>query len=201
MRRVVRIRRGRVKLYRGVMIDPPWNETGGAAKSKAFGAGARGADQHYPLLKTPEIPPAVMASGMFNLMPDAHLYLWVTNNFMEDGFWVMRQLGFRPIQKIEWVKDNPFDLKEDARFGLGRYFRGKTESCLFGVRGRGLSSEVCTPAKNLTNLIVRPKAKHSRKPPEAYLKVEKRAKPPYLEMFGRGSFDRPGWTCWGHEAI
>jgi N6-adenosine-specific RNA methylase IME4 len=199
------------------MIDPPWNETGGAAKSKAFGAGPRGADQHYPLLKTPEIPPAILASGMFNLTPDSHLYLWVTNNFMEDGIWVMNQLGFRLIQKIEWVKaprvpvwiePKPGVIVQpvggrlvypDRDFGLGRYFRGKTETCLFGVRGAGLS--VCTPAKNVTNLIVAPKTRHSRKPPEAYLKVEERTLPPFLEMFGRGSFGRANWDIHGNESI
>jgi hypothetical protein len=37
-------------LFRTILIDPPWNEAGG-------GKIKRGADQHYPLLKTREIVP------------------------------------------------------------------------------------------------------------------------------------------------
>ena len=57
---------------------------------------------------------------------NAHLYLWVTNSFLSDGLKVMEAWGFKYKTTITWVKD---------RFGLGQYFRGQTEQCLFGVKG------------------------------------------------------------------
>jgi hypothetical protein len=36
-------------MYSTILMDPPWNETGG-------GKIKRGADKHYPLVKTPDLP-------------------------------------------------------------------------------------------------------------------------------------------------
>lgn len=46
-------------MYRTILIDPPWLERG-AGKIK------RGADRHYPLLKTDEIISTIKNSGVFN---------------------------------------------------------------------------------------------------------------------------------------
>jgi len=180
--------------FRTVVLDPPWWETGGAAKSKAFGVGARGADQHYPLMKTPDILTTIQESGVFNPADNAHMWMWTTKRFLTDGLWVMDQLGFRYVTMLTWVKT-------DKRIGMGRYFRGRSEPLLFGVRGKGLDPSVCTDHKALDDLVLAPRTTHSRKPAESYLKIEARSKGPYLEMFGRGSFDRPGWECWGQQAI
>jgi hypothetical protein len=44
--------------------------------------------------------------------------MWVTNNYLEDGFRVLRAWGFRYVTKVEWIKD---------KAGLGQYFRGMSE--------------------------------------------------------------------------
>lgn len=94
------------KKYQIIYSDPPWNEAGG-------GVIKRGADRHYPLMKTKDI----MALPVPALcMDNAHLYLWVTNTFMRDGFKVMEAWGFEYKTMITWAKD---------RFGLGQYFRGQ----------------------------------------------------------------------------
>jgi N6-adenosine-specific RNA methylase IME4 len=46
-------------------------------------------------------------------------------------------------------------------------------------------------------LLVAPRREHSRKPDEAYARIEALAEGPYLELFARGS--RPGWDGWGLE--
>jgi N6-adenosine-specific RNA methylase IME4 len=126
------------------MLDPPWNETGG-------GRIRRGADRHYSLLTTNEIIQTVKESGAFIPDPEGcHLYLWATNNFLEDGLRVIRELGFRYITNIVWVKD---------RFGLGQYFRGQHELCLFAVKGR-----LMTRNRRTSTVITERKREHSRKP-------------------------------------
>jgi N6-adenosine-specific RNA methylase IME4 len=163
-------------VYQCIVIDPPWNETGG-------GKIKRGADRHYPLLKTPQIPVVIRKSGMFNPADNCHLYLWVTNNFLKDGLWVMEQLGFRYVTMVTWAKD---------RIGLGQYFRGQTEHMLFGVRGR-LPAQIRTQ----TTLVSAPRRRHSEKPVEAFNVIEKVSPGPRLEMFARA--DRSGWDVWGNE--
>jgi N6-adenosine-specific RNA methylase IME4 len=104
------------KQYKTIYADPPWAEYGG-------GKIKRGADNHYPLMKTKDIIALPVPSICEN---NAHLYLWVTNNFLPDGLEVMKAWGFQYKTIITWTKD---------RIGLGQYFRGITEQCLFGVKG------------------------------------------------------------------
>jgi len=75
-----------MKKYKTIYADPPWSETGG-------GKIRRGADRHYPLMKTSEI--IAMSPFVKGLAEEnCHLYLWVTNNFIQDGFKVMERWGF-----------------------------------------------------------------------------------------------------------
>lgn len=177
--------------YPTIVIDPPWPEHGGTPKA-SWGGGKRGADAHYPTVPVKQMPDLIMGSGVWKPEADAHLYLWVTKRFLPDGLWLMQQLGFVYKTQLTWVKS-------DNRIGLGQYFRGRSEPLLFGVRGRGYA--VRTAARNLDDLIVAPRTVHSRKPPESYLKIEARSRGPYLEMFARGRFSRPGWTVWGNQAL
>ena len=69
---------------------------------------------------------------------NCHLYLWVTNNFLKDGLKVMEAWGFRYVTMITWTKAEK-DMYNNYRLqnaGLGQYFRGLTESCLFGIKGK-----------------------------------------------------------------
>ena len=167
-------------IYKTIVSDPPWNESGG-------GKVKRGADRHYPLLKSHEIVEVMLTSGRWCIDDEgAHLYLWVTNNHLEDGLFVMRALGFRYVTTRTWSKD---------RIGLGQYWRGQTEPCLFGVRGRQ-KAKVRTESTLVGKGIV-PRGKHSAKPQVFYDEIEKVSPGPYLEMFARQP--RPGWTTWGNE--
>jgi len=52
--------------------------------------------------------------------------IWTTNNFLKDALEVVEAWGFNYKTLITWVKD---------RFGLGQYYRGQTEHCIFAVKG------------------------------------------------------------------
>jgi N6-adenosine-specific RNA methylase IME4 len=171
----------RVGDYRTVYADPPWFEAGG-------GKIKRGADRHYALMKTRDIcalPVSTWAA------PDAHLYLWVTNNFLQDGLEVMEAWQFRYVTTITWMKD---------RAGLGQYFRGLTEHCLFGVRGR-LPYQLSEDGRRLqgvTGFFESPRGAHSAKPSEMRRMIERVSPAPRLELFAREAAN--GWDAWGDEA-
>lgn len=164
--------------YRTILADPPWKEQGG-------GKIRRGADRHYPLMKTAEIcdlPVRTWAA------PDAHCYLWVTNNFLEDGLEVMRAWHFRYVTTITWMKD---------RFGLGQYFRGNTEHCLFGVRGTCAYRVIDGKRAQGVTGFQAPRLEHSRKPVEVHRMAERVSHGPYLELFSRRPIE--GWDAWGNQ--
>ena len=162
--------------YKTILIDPPWNEKG-AGKCK------RGADRHYKLMKTEDI----FEYCVYKISPltseDCHLYLWVTNNFLESGLQLIKDMGFRYITNLVWVKD---------KFGLGRYFRGQHELCLFAVKGKFISN-----SKKESTLIKGLRQKHSQKPYDLYRKIERVSSSPRLEIFARQR--REGWNVMGNE--
>tara|TARA_E500000305_G_C3911388_1_gene183572 strand:- start:166 stop:681 length:516 start_codon:yes stop_codon:yes gene_type:complete len=161
------------KKYRTIYADPPWNEVGG-------GKIKRGADRHYSLMKTADIK----ALPVQDIADDeCWLYMWVTNNYLKDGLDIMEHWGFRYVTNIVWAKTS---------FGLGYYFRGQHEICLFGVKGK-LKPQV----RNESTLILKPKDKHSKKPEEFYEKIENVSHAPYIELFARNI--RDGWDSWGNE--
>jgi N6-adenosine-specific RNA methylase IME4 len=164
--------------YACILIDPPWAEKG-AGKVK------RGADRHYPVMSESDIIRTIIQSPEWRPAKNAHLYLWVTNNHLEEGLRVMKALGFRYITNIAWAKPS---------FGLGQYFRGQHELCLFGVRG--ILPSQATP-RNVPSLITAPKGIHSKKPDGLYIYIERTSPGPRLEMFARNT--REGWMSVGNE--
>lgn len=178
--------------YQTIYADPPWLERGS-------GQCKRGADRHYPLMKTRDICALPVASWA---APNAHCYIWVTNNFLPDGLKVMDAWGFRYVTKIEWFKgeDAEDDAVADARlqFGIGQYYRGCTEPCLFGVRGvlPYRFREDGKRAQGRTGFHAR-RGEHSVKPEAMRRMVELVSHGPRLEMFARRPAD--GWDSWGNE--
>lgn len=178
------------KFYKTIYADPPWSEIGG-------GAIKRGADRHYHVMRTKDIcrvPVWDITST------NCHLYLWVTNNYFQDGLKVMEAWGFRYVTMITWVKANEeatgvYTLQNP---GLGQYYRGLTEHCLFGVKGRlpyktkdGKRQQGCTA------LLAPRTKKHSQKPEEMRDMIERVSYPPYVELFARKPSS--GWDVWGNE--
>ena len=176
-------------LWRAAVVDPPWEERGG---------GGRGAQNHYPLIKTSELPSVLQDSDKWKPFPNAHIYLWVTDNFLPDGLRLLEKMDFIYKRTWVWVKPN---------ISLGQYARSQHELLLFGVKGSGMSQEVMTGRKDISSVIradsplnAMGQRRHSAKPQEAYEMVEARSHGPYAEFFCRGP-GRPGWMTWGNEAL
>lgn len=161
--------------YRTILIDPPWMETGA-------GKIHRGADRHYPLMKTDEIIETIRDAEIFRPDSSCHLYLWTTNRFLPDGLRVLDELGFRYVTNLVWTKD---------RYGLGQFFRGQHELCLFAVKGKHLAYR----ARDVPSVIRGKRRRHSAKPAKIYDVAERVSYPPRLEMFARDH--REGWDAWG----
>jgi len=168
--------------FQTVVIDPPWNERGG-------GKIKRGADRHYDLIKkTPDILKTILSCPYWNRIEDnAHLYLWTTNTFLPDALGLMEWLGFKYKANFVWIKPS---------YGLGQYFRGQHELCLFGTRGKK-PTEPRTERRDLSSVIEGKKGEHSEKPLSSFELIENRSKGGYLELFSRCS--RKGWTVWGKQ--
>ena len=159
--------------YQTSLLDPPWEEEGG---------GGRGAQNHYPLMPLDQIILTICRCPLWRPAKNAHGWIWVTDNFLDDGMFLMKALGFTYKRTFVWVKPS---------IGLGYYGRGQHELLLFGVRGK-LPPLVARPS-----VINGPKREHSRKPEESYSLIEATSPGPRLEIFSRQP--REGWTVWGND--
>jgi N6-adenosine-specific RNA methylase IME4 len=166
-------------IFRTVQLDPPWLERGG-------GKSVRGAQRHYPLLPTPKILEVVSECPYFQFEENAHCFLWVTDNFLKDGLWLMDNLGFEFKRTFQWIKvkgkpkkldfetGHAVDLEHpphcatkvnlgcdcgadvELRYGIGQYARGAHEMMLFGTRGKGQDESVFSGARNIPSAFFAP---------------------------------------------
>ena len=161
--------------FRTIVADPPWRY----GNTRTRGA----AEDHYPTMTIEELCALDVESRAAD---ECHLYLWVTNNFLLEGFEVLGAWGFEYKTCLTWVK---------PQMGMGNYFRGSTEHILFGVKGGQK-----TLRKNQMNWFQAPRGRHSAKPESFYEIVETCSPGPYLEMFARRA--RLGdWHYWGNESL
>ena len=184
-----------VNHYQMVAADPPW-----FFRTRTGFVSDRDPRQHYDVMTIEKIK-ALPVRDL--VAPDAHLFLWCTGPCLEQAFDVMRAWGFRYSgMGFVWIKlkrsHNAKQLQflrsaeADLHTGLGFTTRKNAEFCLLGRRGNAKRI-----AKDVREVIMSPLREHSRKPDEAYERMERYAAGPRLELFARQS--RPGWDSWGNQ--
>jgi hypothetical protein len=172
-----------------IVIDPPWQYANIATRGAA--------EDHYPTLSMAQLKgeaPVLDDSGeayfvsdvlRAKVADDAHLYLWVTNSFLREGFQLLDAWDFNYRTCLTWVKPH---------MGLGNWFRNATEHVLFATKG-----SLPTLRNDAMDWFEAPRERHSEKPDAFYHLVETCSPGPYLDMFGRTP--RPGWSMWGNENL
>lgn len=172
--------------YRTIVADPPWKQpSGGPSSGPGFAvAGGRPSTLPYPTLSLDAIKtlPVVDLAA-----PNAHLYLWVTNAYVEHGYDVVRSWGFRPFTLLTWCK-------APRGIGLGGTFTQTTEHVLYARRGK-LRSQ----ARTDRTWWEWKRGEHSSKP-EAFMDIVEWISPgPRVELFSRRA--RLGWDVFGNESL
>jgi N6-adenosine-specific RNA methylase IME4 len=170
--------------YRAIYADPPWRFATYSDKGKG-----RSAEAHYDCLSLNEIKALPVAAWA---APDAVLLMWATDPLLPQALDVVRAWGFTyKTVGFYWVKRN---LGGDGFFtGMGFWTRANPEMCLLATRGHPRRRGADVP-----RLLVAPRREHSRKPEEAYARIERLVEGPYLELFARAT--RPGWHTLGNQA-
>jgi len=168
-------------IYRTILADPPWPQQMSNAYLKT--------KQHRPT----SLPYPTLTVDQIKAMPvgelaetGCHLWLWVTNRFLRDGFDVIDAWGFKFLAPITWVKQS----------GIGNYFIHRTEHLLFGYKGK-CQFNAARYVPNVYHWPQNTPGNHSRKPPGSYELIESISDERRLELFARQS--RPGWHVWGNE--
>lgn len=173
-RRTVKIPEMPPKLYRTIVIDPPWPVEKIRREERPWQV-----EFGYPIMTIEEIK-------QFPLPADptgCHVYLWCTHRFLPVAFEVFQEWGVVYECHLTWVKNvgfTPFS------------WMYSTEDCLFGRCG---SLPLLKLGKRLDfNGKVR---EHSRKPDEFYDLIREVSPEPRIDIFSREK--REGFDQFGNE--
>ena len=175
----------RVKRYRTIVADPPWDY--GRDAARWVPTDGNQADRRA-------IPYGAMSSAEVAALPvaaladdSARLFLWTTNRHLREAFDVLEAWGFRYRQTLVWHKLGA------APWG-GSVAPISAEFLLVCTKGRPP-----VLSRWSTSVIAIARSAHSQKP-EAFLDLVEQTSPaPYLELFARR--DRLGWDTWGNESL
>ena len=173
--------------YKIIYADPPWNY-GNTKNHESEFWGAN--DRHYDVMSLHDIKnlPVQEISD-----DNCYLFLWATSPFLQKSFDVMESWGFKySTVGFVWIKMTN-DMSEVRGDGLGNYTISNAEYVLIGRNG-GYWRE----ARNVKQVILAPKGKHSAKPEEVRDRIVNLCGDvPRIELFAR---DKPdGWDVWGNE--
>ena len=175
--------------FKAIEADPPWRFLTWSDTNQK-----RSASRYYRLMRTEEIAalPVADVAG-----PSCALFLWAINPMLPDALAVMAAWGFKfKTIAFAWGKTTTrteWSWAPNYHAGLGYWTRANVELCLLGIRGKPKRL-----AKDVRQLIISPRRRHSQKPPEARERIERLVAGPYLELFARTP--RDGWTTWGNES-
>jgi len=169
--------------YATLVVDPPWEYQR---------TGVTFADATSGKFTGSTVPYSTMTLGQIADLPvrdlaarDSHLYLWTTQKYLRDSYWIAEAWGFKPSNVLVWCK-------APRGWTVGGTYMSTTEFVLFCRRGS-------LKAKQRVDRqwFEWPRGKHSAKP-EAFQDIVESTSPgPYLEMFARRP--REGWHVWGNE--
>ncbi len=169
--------------YQIVYADPPWLYDNPMDNNPKMGG------KTYPQMELRDIC-ALPVKQIAN--SNCALFIWATMPKLREALSVIDAWGFRYITcAFVWVKLNPNG--NGIYSGLGHWTNGNAELCLFAKHGAPKRV-----AKNVKQIIIAPRGKHSSKPQETRQRiVQLLGDIPRVELFARECTD--GWDAWGNE--
>lgn len=181
--------------YRTILIDPPW------AYDQKLGREDRGQSTRgglpYRAMDFVEI--LALHPEQF-AAKDCQLWLWITNSHLPLFSKLLTAWSFEYRGIRTWVKGRVENSRLVEQIGLGYWLRGVTEHLLLATRGNPRARFVGPNGAtgfSISSVLLAERGKHSEKPEQSYLDIEKMSEEPRLELFARRR--RTGWTTWGDQ--
>lgn len=186
-----------MKKYSVIYADNPWKTKAGRALS---GYVKNGEKQIFNSKsnKSRELPyPTMEIEEMENLNiksiteDNAHLFFWVTNQYLPKAFQIIEKWGFKYSTTLVWAKT-------PMGGGLGGTFKITTEFLIFATKGSlKANQQIIGTWFNVKRKYVNGVPCHSKKPDFFYELIEKVSPGNKLELFARE--ERIGWDAFGNE--
>ena len=168
------------KLYRTVVIDPPWKVVCNLTNEKFYRTGRK---LPYETMTDEEI-----LNFPINDFADREcdLFLWVTHTKLPIGLKILQKWGFKYHVLLTWDKQSGVCING---------FYRKTEFVIYAYRGK---QGINVGEGNYIPTLFGEKAKrHSQKPNKFYELICKRTLEPRIDIFARRK--HYGFDAWGNQ--
>lgn len=167
------------KKYHIIYADPPWE----LKRGPDWNSNGKSRNLPYPTMSLNEIEQLPVRSISEK---NAHLYLWIVNKYIKEGYDIAKQWGFRPITLLTWCKPR-------HGLGLGGAYVQTTEHLLFARKGN-----MKTKKRIDTTWFEHKRLSHSTKPDMfRQMIVNVSGDVSRIELFARSRHE--GWDAWGNE--
>lgn len=169
------------KKYQCILADPPWKYKNENCGGSGLNIGKSGAKHKYSVMSIEDIKNLPISEIA---MKDSCLFLWATTPLLPEAIEVMKAWKYQYKTSIYWRKI--------MSTGMGFWFRGQIEVCLFGIKGK-----IEAFHNSHLNFIQSRVSNHSEKPIELYEIINELNLNPKIELFARNQYQ--GWDIWGEE--
>jgi N6-adenosine-specific RNA methylase IME4 len=170
---------------KALYLDPPWH-----FKARSDAGEGRSANLHYTTGAIERIMED-LAPVKDCVADDCVMFMWMVDWCPQAALDLIAALDFtHKTTAFTWAKQ--LASGDGWAMTQGYWTRANPEACWLATRGspKRLHADV-------RQLIVAPIMEHSRKPDDAYERIERLVDGPYLELYARRP--RAGWTSWGNE--
>jgi len=179
------------KKYNVIYADPPWSYGdkgfGKRPNGAVSGSFAPEAGRYQTLSMSDMCQLPVQSIADRNCV----LLMWATSPLLPEALTLMSAWGFQ-FKTVGFVWSKVTSTGKEIA-NLGQYTLGNVEIVLLGTRG-----SVPRQLRNIRQLVVAERTKHSAKPAEVRNRIEQLfGDVPRIELFARST--SPGWDVWGNE--
>lgn len=174
--------------YQVIYCDPPWDYKGQTQHAGKASSDTGGAIKHYPTMKLKELKELKPMIDDF-ADKDCVMFMWSSSPHLDQAIELMKAWSFS-WATVAFVWDK-------QRVNPGFYTMSQCELCLLGKK-KGGKIPLPRGARNVRQLVSSLRGRHSEKPNEVRLRIEKMFPTQNkIELFARQK--AKGWSSWGNE--
>lgn len=163
--------------YQTIIIDPPW-----PVQKILRDVRPNQSEFDYPTMTLEEIEKFPIGDLSAD---DCHLFVWTTQKFLPQTFYIMDSWGFKYVLTMVWHKSGGFQP-----FGLPQY---NCEFVVYGRKGKSAFSDT----KDFACCFNGKRREHSRKPEEFYSLIRRVSPELRIDIFSREIHE--GFDQYGNE--
>lgn len=167
------------EVYRTLIIDPPWPIT----KLVTNITKPTETDIAYPTMSVEEIRNIDVRKLLHH---NSHVFMWTTQKFLRDSFYILEQWGLHIKFIMVWHKPGGMQMPEYP------CYNGEFVVCAT------MGSPKFINTKDFPVVFSAPRGAHSEKPERFYDIIRRVTPGPRLDMFNRRPIE--GFSSWGNES-